>query len=557
MRKSTIIVKRILTLFLVVLMSIESFAAVVSDNDGSAFITKAEFDSLKNNFQAQLDAYNTGIDSKIDSAIASYLAGIKTLKTESFSPFVMVNDSTPKILGRASNYGAVNGQFFNEISAVESNFGCSGGSIQVYTPLTVAGNDKTTWWQFWVQPLSHLKTGFKIGYEFDTDGCVTSIYDDDNIVINIVITDATDPFGDVRDIGSWFLPTGFGVPASNSNRQINTQYINDLSPRNGRLHRDYTVDIVTVKTWYKNYLASSDGIGSAWNFNDDSGAWTNLFNSFYATHKQNNRETDISMYNNCNATIYAYPENSKYLETVYDIVGGDNKTQKYMQLFTYDGNTDSVLGSSVMGKSAWDYYLSPRNHRHIYSFPKLKIANRTTWTDFKPNKKDSNAGGNQFNTLDQFTNGYMKYRVRGVEKSPKFYGGIPLFCFDKDAEKVTFDIKLENTTSGKTKFMAYFKTYEFPNAIFDTGTTAWQATNPQSGVPYSSEVVTVTSKSNPNNTGLGINIDSNTVETITIKDVKANTPYFLRFQEINDAGTSISYGGKVTLLNNFMKTNKE
>ena len=232
------------------------------------------------------------------------------------------------------------------------------------------------------------------------------------------------------------------------------------------------------------------------------------------------------MYNNCNATIYAYPENSKYLETVYDIVGGDNKTQKYMQLFTYDGNTDSVLGSSVMGKSAWDYYLSPRNHRHIYSFPKLKIANRTTWTDFKPNKKDSNAGGNQFNTLDQFTNGYMKYKVRGVEKSPKFFGGIPLFCFDKDAEKVTFDIKLENTTSGKTKF-------------------------------NSSEVVTVTSKSNPNNTGLGINIDSNTVETITIKDVKANTPYFLRFQEINDAGTSISYGGKVTLLNNFMKTNKE
>ena len=53
------------------------FAAVVSDNDGSAFITKAEFDSLKNNFQSQLDSYNNGIDSKIDNAIASYLSGIK------------------------------------------------------------------------------------------------------------------------------------------------------------------------------------------------------------------------------------------------------------------------------------------------------------------------------------------------------------------------------------------------------------------------------------------------------------------------------------------------
>ena len=41
------------------------------------FITRAEFDSLKNNFQSQIDQYNSSIDSKIDGAIASYLAGIK------------------------------------------------------------------------------------------------------------------------------------------------------------------------------------------------------------------------------------------------------------------------------------------------------------------------------------------------------------------------------------------------------------------------------------------------------------------------------------------------
>ena len=80
MRKSTRIVKKLLALFLVVLMSIESIGAIVSDNDGSAFITKAEFDSLKNNFQSQIDQYNTSIDSKIDGAIASYLAGINIAK---------------------------------------------------------------------------------------------------------------------------------------------------------------------------------------------------------------------------------------------------------------------------------------------------------------------------------------------------------------------------------------------------------------------------------------------------------------------------------------------
>ena len=77
MKKSTRIVKRLLALFLVVLMSINTFAAVVGDNDGAAFITKAEFDSLKNDFQSQLDTYNSSIDNKIDGAIANYLASLK------------------------------------------------------------------------------------------------------------------------------------------------------------------------------------------------------------------------------------------------------------------------------------------------------------------------------------------------------------------------------------------------------------------------------------------------------------------------------------------------
>ena len=73
--------KKALCLIFAFLLSINSFAAVVSDNDGSAFITKAEFDSLKNDFQSQLDSYNNSIDNKIDNAIASYLAGTKIEQT--------------------------------------------------------------------------------------------------------------------------------------------------------------------------------------------------------------------------------------------------------------------------------------------------------------------------------------------------------------------------------------------------------------------------------------------------------------------------------------------
>ena len=73
--------KRAFGLVFAFLLSIESFAAVVSDNNGSAFITKAEFDSLKNDFQSQIDLYNFNIDNKINNAINSYLTGIKTATT--------------------------------------------------------------------------------------------------------------------------------------------------------------------------------------------------------------------------------------------------------------------------------------------------------------------------------------------------------------------------------------------------------------------------------------------------------------------------------------------
>ena len=80
--------KKALCLIFAFLLSINSFAAVVSDNDGSAFITKAEFDSLKNNFQSQLDQYNSNIDNKIDGAIASYLAGIVAERTENLDSII-------------------------------------------------------------------------------------------------------------------------------------------------------------------------------------------------------------------------------------------------------------------------------------------------------------------------------------------------------------------------------------------------------------------------------------------------------------------------------------
>ncbi len=88
MKRSSSFIKRRIALFLVLLLSIESFAAVVGDNDGAAFITKAEFDSMKNDFQSQLDRYNSSLDNKIDGAIASYLSGIKINAKKNLTPLV-------------------------------------------------------------------------------------------------------------------------------------------------------------------------------------------------------------------------------------------------------------------------------------------------------------------------------------------------------------------------------------------------------------------------------------------------------------------------------------
>lgn len=72
-----LLIKRIiLCSTFIVIVSYRILASVVSDSDGSAFVTKAEFETLKNDFDEQINKYNASIDNKIDGAIASYLDGI-------------------------------------------------------------------------------------------------------------------------------------------------------------------------------------------------------------------------------------------------------------------------------------------------------------------------------------------------------------------------------------------------------------------------------------------------------------------------------------------------
>ena len=77
-------------LFFVIIFNIFSYSAIVSDNDGSAFVTKIEFENLKKNFSDQILNYNKSIDEKIDGSIASYLAGIN-LKKKSYEKVILAD----------------------------------------------------------------------------------------------------------------------------------------------------------------------------------------------------------------------------------------------------------------------------------------------------------------------------------------------------------------------------------------------------------------------------------------------------------------------------------
>ncbi len=90
-------IKKIMCLILVLMINISTLAAVVSDNDGSAFITKSEVDSLKNDFKSELETYYSTIDSKISDAIASYLAGASAGKTTKYTQDMGVFDTPLKI----------------------------------------------------------------------------------------------------------------------------------------------------------------------------------------------------------------------------------------------------------------------------------------------------------------------------------------------------------------------------------------------------------------------------------------------------------------------------
>ena len=90
-------VKFIIMLFIVFFTRVCIFASVVSENDGPAFVTKSEFEKMKQDFDTQISNYNLSIDNKIDGAIGAYLAGLKMVHEPSnlFENYLVSHGQSP------------------------------------------------------------------------------------------------------------------------------------------------------------------------------------------------------------------------------------------------------------------------------------------------------------------------------------------------------------------------------------------------------------------------------------------------------------------------------
>ena len=97
--------KKIIALFIIVLLNVNTYATV-NANDGSAFVTKAEFDTLVKNFNEAMNSYQSGLNAKIDDSISNYLGGLSNEQ-------VIAQNNIYNAIQKSSDNGVVrwNGEF--------------------------------------------------------------------------------------------------------------------------------------------------------------------------------------------------------------------------------------------------------------------------------------------------------------------------------------------------------------------------------------------------------------------------------------------------------------
>ena len=559
--------KQALCLIFAFLLSINSFAAIVSDNDGSAFVTKAEFEALKKGFADQIDNYNTSIDSKIDGAIASYLAGTIKKRTM-FEPYYKVDSSENYVTGVEEDYNTIKKQLWNRGSGQFAILGSGGGAPRSLFPYLNSGGNPNAWTYAEEQVQNYLN--YFPGFEFDEDGNIVKIWEEDNLslCVNTIWTgdNASGYFPTTHSFMAGFLTSGY-----DNLKKLNVAYTNALGSSNYRYATDFSGTSQTEISYkladftqnfiannYKNFLidvsnsyAHTNPSWQQWEYFRN-GTFVIQNSQFIASKVQNIPQEAKYIYNKCNAMIYAHPTNGDTLETFLDPYTTSYDVHSYGKEYQFWTNASTWnTAPNKITVTLHDY--PPVNAYHYGIFlKKFKIKNNTTNNDLKPTLGPETV--KKWNNISQFRNGLLASYLdkNGNTVYPKFYGGLPLFNRISKPENLEFDLKFANTTTGINKIRVWIKKHEFPNEVYGNN-VIWNSTDITSGNKYIDDLVVFQTKTITNNTEKYIDVDVNSKVTIVIDEPEKGVPYFIRWAEVNASGTCLNKGGKLVLLDNFVE----
>ena len=415
------VLKKCITPMMITFMCFKSIAAVVSDNDGSAFITKAEFDSLKNTFQSQIDQYNASIDSKIDTAIAAYLSGIKvSTKTNLRS---IINE----INGYGYNYNSMAGYPFTNGNI---NLSCTTQTPEVnvvgffgYQNLNC--NNNGAHHAGARRQALKAKTGAGTAWEFTTFNdyrCLTkymNVYE----ILNFTISDAPA----LHQANNWGLAHTYASDIQNKVTNLNEENVS--RQQSGFLRR-------TSKS-ADNY--TSTGLASG-------GAYLTLTKSIYNT-DNSAKKGYMAPINAISTSTYGYGYNSgTILGTILtstNPISGATETDNYKVTFPTMSYYAHSNYDKVSNVCMFDANTDPAvkfAYEHLY------------W-----NKHYVNTS--RFALTDLYTYPATMAYGTGV----KYYHGLPVCTNISKSGTLTFKMKAVTTSSGGTVVNLCFRSGYFLN----------------------------------------------------------------------------------------------
>ena len=549
-------------IFMIIILCTNVFSSVVSDNDGSAFITKAEFDSLKNNFTSELNSYNSNIDNTIDNAIASYLSGVKVETSGELKLLYNVSNSTsykPMMVKNKTN--SIKKQTFqggNYLNSLWASYGTGPQTTDDFNPFR--GPNFTQ--------LSLLGNGYfdqMEGWTFDNEAptILTNKYNYDNCSLFLAVTTTMNQnfgFGDTAD--TWVM----GIqPGTLNNKLINTIYTDPTGIGNGSGNwacgtrsswlADTITDAIAKSNWVdqlpipatfaNRYAKRNNGalyVEKVWAL------------EYMISHSINNEDKNVYIYTKCDDVIYAHDADEtvieEYRDYMNDVASSDVIGAESTNLYLSD-KTENWMWWHAWDSTYTEHIIGPR--RNWRFTPKFKLKN--TSTEVAPNTPSVSGGTNYWNTLSQFKNGKIEYTDHnGVKGYPHFYGGIPLFALKNEYKNVKFDINISPTiNTSATNICIQVMSEEFPNGYDMTTWTTLKKNALQEIKGSVTQGGTVINYSY-DTTNNYLSIPVNTTTTITLNEPEVNKTYFIRWWE---NGNADCVGGKIELLNNgkFLSSN--